>query len=83
MKNEKEITNRLHSELQNEPLIRDPSKISFLIERKGGLFNKNNYIIVAGKVTNDMEYKKLENILSKEKNNSRVINNVKIESTSI
>ncbi len=77
------ITKKIQDQIDHNPLIRDPSKISISLEREGPIFRKNNYIVVKGKVSNKVEYDKVDKIVSESSGGNEVINNLKITSSSI
>ncbi len=78
-----QLTQRLQEQIYNEPLIRDPSRINVSMEREGSLFNRRDYIVVNGRVSNEVEYEKVDKIVSQESQDVEVVNNLKIESSLI
>lgn len=56
------------------------AKSFFSTEQEGFLFNKRNYLVVDGKVSNEVEYKKVGKIISQESGDVEIVNNLKVES---
>ncbi len=62
---EKAILDSVHRQLQQEPALSDPTKISVQLEKRGSFFNRRRVLNVEGKISTEAERKRVVEAVQK------------------
>lgn len=62
---EKAIIDNVHRQLQQEPALSDPTKISVELEKRGSIFNRRRVLNVQGKISTEAERKRVVEAVEK------------------
>lgn len=58
--NEEDLIGRIRKQLEQEPAVDDPMQIDLLVKRRGGLLKRHTVINVSGRISNEVEGRKIE-----------------------
>lgn len=62
---EKAILENVHQQLQQEPSLSDPTRISIELEKRGSIFKRRQVLNVQGKISNEAERKRIVEAVEK------------------
>lgn len=78
MKKPNQDLEKLYKAVSSDPTIKDPSKILFSIDKKGPLLNRQQVLVIEGRVADNNEFQKIEQLIEDLKLEYETINNLKI-----
>lgn len=78
MKKPNQDLQKLYKTVSGDPSIKDPSKILFSIDKKGPLLNRQQVLLVEGRVADNNEFQKIEQIIEDLNLEYEIVNNLKI-----
>ncbi|MFW5811623.1 MAG: hypothetical protein ACOC47_08570 [Alkalispirochaetaceae bacterium] len=62
---EQAILDSVHRQLQQEPALSDPTKISLELEKRGSLFNRRRVLNLQGKISTEAERRRIVEAVEK------------------
>jgi hypothetical protein len=83
MKKPNQDLEKLYKAASNDPSIKDPSKILFSIDKKGPLLNRQQVLVIEGRVADNNKFQKIEHIIEDLKLEYEIINNLKLTALKI